>query len=530
MRIMKKIYIVLFLILFINSCSYFAIQKENNKDLKKTANELNQKFEKRKQAYPGVSINSNAKKPRAIDDDIDSVWLNKKINIKVKDLYFHTALENILSKYANIKYEFSFYEQSEEQAHNIIDEKSNSDNNVGGQTFFAHEEQKKLTPIKISISGNMSIRSFIDKVSAKADLIYVIDNNNIVFKDTVIRNFSLNAIPGIASNDFNLPTVTSSSNDNSNNNNSSGQNNSSFKVNTDFYSDVDAMLNRVKVYMPHFESVVSKSAGVVTLSGRPSNVKAAKVLLDNFSSHLNKAVLVDINLLSQEYNSQTDIGLGVNGIYDVVGGIKGLVATASAGLANQTNQNSIIVNDTRANVSTSGSNLIANALVQRGASRVVNKPTVLLPNNQVVTVSANNIIHYLSKITRSTNTNIDSLSTGYEVETGSLYGGTQMALIASINDNNQISLRVKYQLNSNIQFTNYTIGDNSISLPQFTNQVMEIPLVNISSGQTIAVVGLFDVSSSGDKTLNPVLPIIGDSRKSNDSRREIIMLITANIL
>lgn len=375
----------------------------------------------------------------------------------------------------------------------------------------------------VSLSGHYTLEKALDNIASQSDWTWRIDNGVIIVSDKLFKTISIASIPGKASSRFSSE-LKSSANSNSgvsggssNSNNSSGgqQDSDEYVVETDFYEDINQSITSLARQL-NITANISKSTNLITLYGKPSSVRVVEQLIQSYNQHHNRAVLLDIQILSIVKNKDRAFGADITTFENIFNN----ASLEQVGLAN-----GVLTLST-----TQGSNAVVTALIENGATKVLNKPSVIIPNNQVLTINEdNNVVNFLQSVSRASFNSGATSNESENIEVGRIEGGTTLRVIPTI-ANDKVSLRLNYQQISNITFDTFATTNVSLNLPRFSNSSFDIPVVSINDGETIVLAGLSEQSDTHNQITNPVAPIFGDDRTINKSHRESVIVITARIV
>ena len=386
------------------------------------------------------------------------------------------------------------------------------------------QAKTKEAPL-VTLNGRYTLRKAFDAIASQADWVWEIDKGTIVVKNTLLKTISFPSIPGVANSTFSPELKTQVDSGNAGigtgnqqvGSNNQGGANDSYTIKTDTYKDLKETVNLIAARLGVSVSI-SPSANLISVIGKPSAVSTAAALINAHKDQINRAVLLDVAVLSVNKSIERDLGVDittVENIFDFDDVNLSQVSLANGILSVGTSE---------------GSQAVINALFRKGATQVLNKPSIIVPNNQAVTITEdNNVVNFLRSVSTQT-TGIGGIAEQNEnIQVGRIAGGTTVKAIASIADE-KISLRLNYQQIGNITFDSVTAGTVSLNLPSFTNSSLDIPAVSINDGETIVLGGLTETSYTSDITTNPALPFIADDRVKNKNERELYIVITARIV
>lgn len=280
-------------------------------------------------------------------------------------------------------------------------------------------------------------------------------------------------------------------------------------------------------YKPkHPKIIINKGAGLITLSGSPSQIKRANDYINSLEQRLNKQVQIDVNILSVDHSNINTTGINWANIYSL-GINKGEAKEIISASKNSFNYGIYL----------SPENLSVNSIIQfldeYGNTTSISNPKVLTLNNQPAIISVGNVLRYTQNLTYQTSTNSSTIQNTAN-QYPSIFSGVLLDVTPSIK-NDEIMLKI----NPSITATkDSTIENQTNALPSppnlSVNQISSI--VYLKSGQKVILGGLISeikgVQRNGIPILKsiPIIKYLFSYNKKIIQKREMVIIITPTII
>jgi pilus (MSHA type) biogenesis protein mshL len=329
-------------------------------------------------------------------------------------------------------------------------------------------------------------------------------------------------------------------------------------------AEIKAVLNNSSESIAAPDPIINANAGLITVTGTPSQIKRVEEYIKEVQSRLKKQVVIDVSIISVELaNSYTkgidwskfNIGFKT-GLFDA------FIPTARTDTINQaTNQPStqLTYSPTPANYvswssrnSSNGANQgrsvnlisgfnfnldgVINFLETNGKTKIISSPKIATLNNQQALISVGDNINYRVQ-EESTNDNSTNSRTTYSYKQYSVFIGILLNLLPQISDDNKITLRINPSLSSfKYQEDDIRQSAKIREIAPDTIQKKLSTVVHVNSGDTVVLGGLIGQTRGKESNKIPVLgdiPVLGYAFKSEkDTVRtsELVFIITPRII
>ena len=337
----------------------------------------------------------------------------------------------------------------------------------------------------------------------------------------------------------------------------------------DFWDKLDkeikAILNNTSENIIAPDPVINQNAGLVTVTGTPSQIKRVDNYIKELQNRLKKQVIIDVSIISVELaNSYTK---GVDWSKFSIGFKTGLfdtfIPTSRTDSINQaTNQNTSTLTYSSApanfiswssrNTNTAVNygqsvNLISgftfnldgvlNFLETNGKTKIISSPKIATLNNQQALISVGDNVNYHVKEESIRSSNNLTDKTTYSYKQYSVFIGILLNLLPQVSDNNKITLRINPSLSS-FKYQEDDVRQTSAirEIAPDTIQKKLSTVVQVNSGDTIVLGGLIGQTKGTQNNKVPVLgdiPVIGyafKSEKDSIKTSELVFIITPRII
>ncbi|AQW84494.1 transformation system, type II secretion system secretin protein CtsD [Campylobacter pinnipediorum subsp. pinnipediorum] len=316
--------------------------------------------------------------------------------------------------------------------------------------------------------------------------------------------------------------------------------------------ELKAILNNTTENISAPDPIINSNAGLITITGTPSQIKRAESYIHQIQKRLKKQVVIDVSIISVELNNQYKKGvdwskfeLGFNS--NVFSNIeqKGADDKSAVRTTEISTPSSFRISTNSLNFSGSQSTLrlgaalnlnidgVLNFLETNGKTKVISSPKVTTLNNQQALITVGENINYKIQETSEAS---ESGRLNVTYKQYSTFVGILLNLLPEVSEDNRIMLRINPSLSSLSGTTNRLNLNGERSIAPDTLQKKISTVVHVNSGDTIILGGLIDQQKSKRNTKVPLLgdiPFIGNAFKStNDTltTTELIFVITPRVI
>ncbi|MDD5359625.1 MAG: pilus (MSHA type) biogenesis protein MshL [Sulfurovaceae bacterium] len=442
---------------------------------------------------------------------------------------------------------------------------------------------KKLYYVKLK---NATMRSFLNTVLKDNDLYYSIEGNKLTISYLITKTFRVHYIAGNRIGKSNAHVTIANSNSGTSATTTGGSNGSasasssggaesrtgiSIESNDEFlfWSSIGAEIQRVLVSAgdgsTHYSKTSDKSwvgpdgqiweynpvapivnaeAGMITVTGTPSQIDKVTKYIDTLSTQIKKQVLIDVRIMSVNFDDSRTTGIDWSQIYSL-GNLK-VATTLEAG------QN-IYASKLESGVPTEwtldpafnmqGAEIFAFGSVDvadiikflgtQGNVKNISSPRVMTLNNQPALISVGKELFY--KITTASTTASGGGSTSAQGETiDSVFAGILLDITPEIDDNGMITLKINPSISDTINTT--TSSDGKRTMPPDLVRRQMASVIKVKDGEHAILGGLISTKEGIESNKVPLLgdiPILGYAfkrEKNIKTTEELVLIITPHIV
>jgi len=413
-----------------------------------------------------------------------------------------------------------------------------------GRTILIHYQTGLDATENTSLNYAGTIKGALDILAAKTGYVYTVNGNNIYWQAFVTKTFEVAFMPGAteymmgkaggggSSSGGATGSVTGVIDD------SASNQYSSLKGSLSVWKDLEDTIKQL--LSADGKVIVSEATTSVTIHDKPANVALVSNYIANLNKSLVKQVLVKVEVLQVQLESDFNYGIDWSIVERAFGGSNlqlnanygtpvsitpfGGGAVPSGGLQfNSANR-------------TTGVTILINALKQQSRVGVVTEPRLVCLNNQVSALRIVNQNGYLASVQNTSfgggsNTgNNSGNSVTSQITPGTLVTGLTLYILPKIM-NNKIYLQVNADLSNSLGFSNISSGGatpTTIQVPNVTQKQFNQRSV-IGSGDTLIMAGFRQVENTqGAMQFLDSQALGGNAAQQTNT--ETIILITPIIL
>jgi type IVB pilus formation R64 PilN family outer membrane protein len=413
-----------------------------------------------------------------------------------------------------------------------------------GRTILIHYQSGLDATENTSLNYAGTVKGALDILAAKTGYVYTVNGNNIYWQAFVTKTFEVAFMPGAteymmgkaggggSSTGGATGSVTGVIDD------SASNQYSSLKASLSVWKDLEDTVKQL--LSADGKVIISEATTSVTIHDRPANVALVSNYIANLNKSLVKQVLVKVEVLQVQLESDFNYGIDWSIVERAFGGSNlqlnanygtpvsitpfGGGSFPAAGL--QFN------NSTR----TTGVTILINALKQQSRVGVVTEPRLVCLNNQVSALRIVNQNGYLASVQNtsfgggSSTGNSSGNSVTSQITPGTLVTGLTLYILPKIM-NNKIYLQVNADLSNSLGFSNISSGGatpTTIQVPNVTQKQFNQRSV-IGSGDTLIMAGFRQVENNqGAMQFLDSQALGGNAAQQTNT--ETIILITPIIL
>jgi type IVB pilus formation R64 PilN family outer membrane protein len=420
-----------------------------------------------------------------------------------------------------------------------------------GKGILIHYQEGLDETTQTSMNYTGTVKGALDVLAAKGGYVYTVNGNNIYWQSFITKTFDVAFMPGAS--DYMMGKASGGGSTSSSTSSAGGGGTVTGIIDDSASSQYSSMKGSLSVWKdleetikpllsPNGKVVVSQATTTVTVRDRPANVAIVGRYIANFNTTLAKQVLVKVQVLEVSLSSAFNYGIDWSIVEHAFGG-----STVSLN-ANYGTPVSItplsgsgipsfgLANPGAVAGTSSGVNLLINALRQQGRVAVVTEPRVVCLNNQVSAIRIVSQNGYLASVQNtsfgggSSTGSSSGNSVTSQITPGTLVTGLTLYILPKIIDN-KIFLQVNADLSNSLGFSNISSGGatpTTIQVPNVTQKQFNQRSV-IGSGDTLILAGFKQVQNqTGAMQLLDSQALGG--KASTQANSETIILITPIIL
>jgi type IVB pilus formation R64 PilN family outer membrane protein len=419
-----------------------------------------------------------------------------------------------------------------------------------GKSILIHYQEGFDDTTTTSMNYSGTVKGALDVLAAKGGYVYTVNGNNIYWQAYITKTFDVAFMPGAS--DYMMGKASGGGGSSSAGGGTGGavtgiiddsasSQYSSIKGSLSVWKDLEETIK--PLLSKDGKVVVSQATTTVTIRDKPANVAIVGRYIANFNTTLAKQVLVKVQVLEVSLSSAFNYGIDWSIVEHAFGGSTlGLNANYGTPVSitplsgGTTPPTFGLTNAGAAAGTSSGVNILINALKQQGRVAVVTEPRVVCLNNQVSAIRIVSQNGYLASVQNtsfgggSSTGSSSGNSVTSQITPGTLVTGLTLYILPKIIDN-KIFLQVNADLSNSLGFSNISSGGatpTTIQVPNVTQKQFNQRSV-IGSGDTLILAGFKQVQNqTGAMQLMDSQALGGKSATQSNS--ETIILITPIIL
>lgn len=313
---------------------------------------------------------------------------------------------------------------------------------------------------------------------------------------------------------------------------------SNLKASLSVWKDLKNGLQRIQSKEGHVS--ISEATTSVSVTDRPSRVRAMTRYIQAMNNYLSKEVLVRVQVLEVRLNKDFNFGVNWNAVANK---LFNTPFTLTGTLADVTNlaSNTLVVSSSTTEPQISignSSQTVVKALSEQGQVRIVTQPQVMTLNNQMASIRITKNIGYIESVSQTQN-EVGSFNTS-SVVPGTVTDGFTLYVLPKIHGN-RVFLQVSSTI-ANLERLDKTstipdgVSVSSTSPQQF--QAIQLPTLSqkafnersvVQSGDTLIMAGYKRLEDqTSDASLFGISPLGG--KGALRSNIETLVLITPVIM
>lgn len=355
-----------------------------------------------------------------------------------------------------------------------------------------------------TFSGPLS--KFLDLVAQAADMVWSYDQsrNEVVFRDTITKVFTLYALPSSITTQANRSAGTKAG-DESSTDSASGSTSQKTMVSTQIriWKEVEEAL---KSLLPSRDGKsrysVAPSTGTITVTTTPASMRVVEDYIQQQNDIMSRTVAVTVNMITVQVDESDEFGLDVSAVLNDLGGryAWNLVGPPSGASVDAGSVTAAVVSggDSSINRRFGGSQAVIRALSRHGEIVQSRRNTVYARNNQMVPVTAVSEVNYVDSISLP-DTNSSGSSTP-QVNSATISVGYAMNIMPRILEDGSIILEYSIDQSTLDSLDDFDVGGGfRVQRPEksIRSFYQQVPM---HSGEVLVMAGLDEIDSRFSRT------------------------------
>lgn len=325
-----------------------------------------------------------------------------------------------------------------------------------------------------------------------------------------------------------------------NNNNPQSQNLNGMQTNgssisssseTDWWSELQAIIEGIIGPGEGRRVVVAPQAGLVTVTALPSELRAAREFLESAQRRLQRQVILEARIVEVALNDDYQQGINWNDIFKAgnsVGSISmsgsGIVGNSLGGVFGMT-----------LNVGEFTGAL--NLLQTQGNVQVLSNPRVSAANNQKAVIKIGEDEYFVTNVSTTTVTGTATTSTP-NIELTPFFSGISLDITPQISEDGEVILHVHPSVvETTEQEKVVKLNNDTFVLPLAQSNIRESDtIVKARNGEIVVLGGLMQTSYTDTEAKAPLLgdiPVVGNLFKNKrrvEQKKELVILIRPTVV
>ncbi|WP_298440982.1 pilus (MSHA type) biogenesis protein MshL [uncultured Ferrimonas sp.] len=334
---------------------------------------------------------------------------------------------------------------------------------------------------------------------------------------------------------------SSSDSADSNSDNGSDSSNGTFistRTDTDFWTQLELVLQQMVGNGPGRKVIVLPQAGLVTVKAAPSELRQVKDFLEQAGSNLTRQVVLEARILEVRLNDGYQQGINWSNVEASMGnaGNVGIVGGTSGGVFGD------MISGTLGGVTSltfSGADFeaVVSLLDTQGDVDTLSSPRVTAINNQKAVIKVGKDEYFVTGFSTTTVASTTPV-TNPEVELTPFFSGIALDVTPQISAEGDVLLHVHPSVTEITEQTKVIeTNDSELSLPLAQSDIRESDtLVRARSGDVVVIGGLMQTSNTQMESKIPLLgdiPGLGElftNRAQQSVKTELVILLRPTVV
>ncbi|KAA6231291.1 pilus (MSHA type) biogenesis protein MshL [Campylobacter sp. LR264d] len=300
----------------------------------------------------------------------------------------------------------------------------------------------------------------------------------------------------------------------------------------DFWKNIEDEINALLSTQINEEikpAIINQNAGIITVTGSPSQLERVKNYILKLESRLKKQVIIDVSIIAVSLNESHSSGINWQNFN--LGFSSSTNSSSNSFIQLQSGESFVKNLGLRVDLSFDS---VLNFLAQSGKTHVLSNPKLMALNNQQAIISVGDTINYQVKESSKGTENGTTVSESYN--NYSIFVGILLNILPEISDDGKIMLRInpslsdfKYPEDNRRQTDPRTIAPDTIQKKLST-------VVQMENNQSLILGGLIsqnEVKENSSVNFLSKIPLLGllfQGEEESSVATEIVFIITPSIV
>ncbi len=293
---------------------------------------------------------------------------------------------------------------------------------------------------------------------------------------------------------------------------------------TDLWGDLKSVLEGIVGSGEGRRVVVAPQAGLVSITGLPSELRAAREFLSSAQERLQRQVILEARIVEVALNDNFQQGINWGDLFKL-GNASGSVGFSGGSVDNDNGVFGVSLN-------VGDFSGVLNLLQNQGNVQVLSNPRVSAANNQKAVIKIGEDEYFVTDVSTTTVTGTATTSTP-NIELTPFFSGISLDITPQISDNGEVILHVHPSVvETTEQNKTITLNQESFVLPLAQSNIRESDtIVRARNGEIVVLGGLMQTSYNDTESKAPLLgdiPVVGNlfkNKRRNEQKKELVILI-----
>lgn len=340
-----------------------------------------------------------------------------------------------------------------------------------GPSSGGEESDGSNLSFRPDFQGRLS--EILDKIAERLDLEWTYQNEQIVFRDYITKQYQISSLPSSISGGSEVGEVSSS-------------------YSTDFWSEIEASINATVSEDVNVE--IGQGTGLVMVNAKIADHDRISTLIKEINGNLSQQIAFDVNLLTVNMGNTAGLGVDIEAAFEADGSeiVQTLEGNSEGSLSGNTGGVNIAILDGRFSL-----DVIVQSLRTQGAVSVDTRAGVTTTNNRAVPVEVIDSVAYISGSTIEQNERGGTLVVP-QPETAET--GFRLQIFPRIMNTREIMVEYAVKISELQRLQNFGEGESFLQLPEISETSFTQQAV-LENGQTLAMAGFERTRTRYDKSV-----------------------------